>query len=283
MPDRFPDVSAARKICPTRRPSEENYVDPLAKDPEGKEYDKHWLAKPQSVSIRDGNTGWIVIVQESYEGAIGRTLERLKSSLSARGLVAVALIAGLSAVLWAFVIRVVARAGPRRAANGAGRRGSQRVSHCIGDSSPHTGSRLVADLIAQGADSQHRWRRTLLVGRPVTLGRAPNGWPTSWDDRVSRQHAEIRWDGQRLEVRQLPGARNPIFVKGRPAAEFEIVAGRALRHRRNHVHADRRTGATSRSTCRCRCSSRRSARSICKRCSFATPARTSTCWAGCPR
>ncbi len=83
----------------------------------------------------------------------------------------------------------------------------------------------MADLIAQGADAQHRWRRTLLAGRPVTLGRAPGGWPTSWDDRVSRQHAEISWDGQRLHVRQLPGARNPIFVKGRPAQQFEIEPG----------------------------------------------------------
>ncbi len=83
----------------------------------------------------------------------------------------------------------------------------------------------MADLIAQGADSQHRWRRSLLVGRSVTIGRAPSGWPTSWDDRVSRQHAEVSWDGRRLQVRQLPGARNPIFVKGRPSNEFEIVPG----------------------------------------------------------
>ncbi len=83
----------------------------------------------------------------------------------------------------------------------------------------------MADLIAQGADSQHRWRRSLLVGRPVTLGRAPNCWPASWDDRVSRQHAEISWDGRRLQVRQLPEARNPIFVKGRAATEFDISPG----------------------------------------------------------
>ncbi|HEX3726820.1 MAG TPA: FHA domain-containing protein, partial [Pirellulales bacterium] len=83
----------------------------------------------------------------------------------------------------------------------------------------------MADLIAQGADAEHRWRRTLLVGRAVTIGRAPNAWPTSWDDRVSRQHAEVTWDGQRLRVRQLAGARNPIFIKGRPAAEFDITPG----------------------------------------------------------
>ena len=83
----------------------------------------------------------------------------------------------------------------------------------------------MADLIAQGAETQHRWRRTLLPGRPVTLGRGPGSWPTSWDDRVSREHAEITWDGTRLKVRQLAGARNPIFVKGRPAGEFDIAPG----------------------------------------------------------
>ncbi len=83
----------------------------------------------------------------------------------------------------------------------------------------------MADLIAQGAGAQHRWRRTLLADRSVVIGRAPGGWPTSWDDRVSRQHAEISWNGSRLQVRQLPGARNPIFFKGRPATEFDIGPG----------------------------------------------------------
>jgi serine/threonine protein kinase len=121
VPDRFQTYRLREEDLPDTQAKEENYVDPLAKDPEGGEYDKHWLAKQQSVSIRDGYTGWIVIVQESYEGAIGNTLERLKSSLLARGLVAVALIAGLSAVLWAFVIRSLrepARGAPRTAAAG---------------------------------------------------------------------------------------------------------------------------------------------------------------------
>ena len=84
VPDRFQTYRLREEDLPDTQAKEENYVDPLAKDPEGGEYDKHWLAKQQSVSIRDGYTGWIVIVQESYEGAIGNTLERLKSSLLAR-------------------------------------------------------------------------------------------------------------------------------------------------------------------------------------------------------
>ncbi len=85
----------------------ENYIDPMAKDPQGKEFDKHWLAKTAPVSIRDGNTGWMVIMQESYDGAIGHTLEKLRHTVSSRSLMAGGLIAILSTVLWAFVIRVV--------------------------------------------------------------------------------------------------------------------------------------------------------------------------------
>ena len=59
------------------------------------------------MSIRDGNTGWIVIVQESYEGAIGRTLAHLRNTLFSRGLLAALLIAILSSALWASVLRVL--------------------------------------------------------------------------------------------------------------------------------------------------------------------------------
>ncbi|REK17389.1 MAG: adenylate/guanylate cyclase domain-containing protein [Planctomycetota bacterium] len=83
----------------------------------------------------------------------------------------------------------------------------------------------MADLIAQGADWQDRWRRALAAGQCVVLGRAPSGWPAAWDDRISRRHAELCWDGQRLHVRKLAEARNPIFVKGQPAETFEITPG----------------------------------------------------------
>jgi adenylate cyclase len=83
----------------------------------------------------------------------------------------------------------------------------------------------VADLIAQGSTPQHRWRRTLPRDRVVILGRAGGGWPAEWDDRISRRHAELSWDGRRLRVRQLAEARNPIFVQGLPAEEFEIGPG----------------------------------------------------------
>jgi len=114
VPDRFQDYRLHEDDLPDTPAKEENYVDPLGKDPEGQAYDKRWLAKRQSVSIRDGQTGWIVIVQESYEGAIGHTLDRLKRSLLTSSLVASALIAALLALLWERVIR--ASGEPARAA-----------------------------------------------------------------------------------------------------------------------------------------------------------------------
>jgi adenylate cyclase len=83
----------------------------------------------------------------------------------------------------------------------------------------------VADLIAQGIDPQNRWRRTLLAGRPIVLGRSAAGWSTAWDDRVSRDHAQICWNGSRLRVDRLPSARNPIFVRGQPATGFDLEPG----------------------------------------------------------
>jgi eukaryotic-like serine/threonine-protein kinase len=108
VPDRFPTYRLKDDSeLPDSQAARENYIDPLAKDPQGKEYDKHWLAAAARVSIRDGQTGWIVIVQESYDGAIGSTLEKLKQSLFARSLLAGGLIAVLSTLLWALVIRAL--------------------------------------------------------------------------------------------------------------------------------------------------------------------------------
>jgi adenylate cyclase len=82
----------------------------------------------------------------------------------------------------------------------------------------------VADLIAQGADSRNRWRRALVADRSVTLGRAAT-WPAAWDDRISRHHAELRWDGRRLHVRKFAEARNPIFYRGEQLKQFSLLAG----------------------------------------------------------
>lgn len=84
----------------------------------------------------------------------------------------------------------------------------------------------MPDLIAQGPRPQDRWRRTLPdASVTATLGRTAEPWSVAWDDRISRQHAEMRWNGTRLEVQQLPQARNTIFYQGRQRERFSAALG----------------------------------------------------------
>ena len=83
----------------------------------------------------------------------------------------------------------------------------------------------MADLIAQGNEPQHRWRRPLPVGELVMLGRGEGSFAVSWDKKVSRQHAEIRWHHGILKVHRLPTARNAITYRGLENSLFEIKPG----------------------------------------------------------
>jgi adenylate cyclase len=87
----------------------------------------------------------------------------------------------------------------------------------------------MADLIAQGAKPQQRWRRTLPDGQQVVLGRSPDTWaPVPWDEQVSRLHARLCWRDGRLEVRRLPAAKNPLFVRGQALDSFDLRPGEAF-------------------------------------------------------
>jgi adenylate cyclase len=83
----------------------------------------------------------------------------------------------------------------------------------------------MPDLIAQGADPQHRWRRALPEGKQCVLGRNSGTFATPWDDRISRRHVEFVWNGDHLEVEKIPDARNPIFVGGRRRDSFILQPG----------------------------------------------------------
>jgi len=83
----------------------------------------------------------------------------------------------------------------------------------------------MPDLIAQGSQAQHRWRRKLPAGATLTIGRAAGPWSTPWDDRISRRHIEVCWHDGRLTVKTLDGARNPVFFRGRRQDLFEMLPG----------------------------------------------------------
>jgi adenylate cyclase len=83
----------------------------------------------------------------------------------------------------------------------------------------------MPDLVAQGPLPQNRWRRRLMPGARQTIGRAAGSWSAGWDDRISRRHIEVVWDGSRLHVQALPEARNPVFYRGHKSDAFALRAG----------------------------------------------------------
>ncbi len=87
----------------------------------------------------------------------------------------------------------------------------------------------MPDLIAQGPNPSDRWRRPLpkdpALQQPVIIGRTAAGWAVPWDDRISRSHVRLKWNGSRLEVSRLIDARNPIFHKGLRQDDFDIGIG----------------------------------------------------------
>ncbi len=87
----------------------------------------------------------------------------------------------------------------------------------------------MAELQAIGPDNQ-KWREPLRTGARVCLGRAPrSGWRVPWDNRISREHAILQFDGSHLNVRRLQSARNKIYVGDESQTEFAIGFGEEFR------------------------------------------------------
>jgi adenylate cyclase len=83
----------------------------------------------------------------------------------------------------------------------------------------------MPDLIAQGVEAQQRWRRSLPEGQAVVLGRSGGIWAVPWDQHVSRKHVSMCWEGDHLEVAQLPEASNPVYSHGKEESRFSLLPG----------------------------------------------------------
>jgi eukaryotic-like serine/threonine-protein kinase len=108
LPDHFKNYRVSADDLPVsdRPDRQEHYADPLAVDAQGGYYSQRWLARMEPVVVRGKDTGWIVIVQEAYDTAIGATLRQLGSGLIRSGLIALGLIALVMAGLWGMVKRL---------------------------------------------------------------------------------------------------------------------------------------------------------------------------------
>jgi len=110
LPDRFTAYRVNADDLPNTPDRQEHYSDPLAVAPEGGEYAQKWLAQMEPVRMGDKDTGkdtgWIVIVQEAYQSAIGDTLDELTRGLVRSGAIALGLIALVMAALWGMAKRL---------------------------------------------------------------------------------------------------------------------------------------------------------------------------------
>ncbi|MFO0901847.1 MAG: adenylate/guanylate cyclase domain-containing protein [Pirellulales bacterium] len=86
----------------------------------------------------------------------------------------------------------------------------------------------MAYLVAAAPAPAAGWRRPLPLDVELVVGRTADGWELDWDPHVSRLHVWLRYDGERLHVRRVPEARNPVFFRGRAASEFTMRSGESF-------------------------------------------------------
>ncbi len=69
-------------------------------------------------------------------------------------------------------------------------------------------------------------KKALEPGRAVVIGRTEDSdWTVSGEPFLSRRHAEVTLEGDRLQVKRLPSASNPVFLNGEESTEFSIGSG----------------------------------------------------------
>ncbi|MFO0918338.1 MAG: FHA domain-containing protein [Planctomycetaceae bacterium] len=85
----------------------------------------------------------------------------------------------------------------------------------------------MLDLSAQGPEPTQLWRKTLKSGVTYTLGRSRQAdLSVPWDAEISACHATAVFQDERLTVRVLPEARNPLFFQGNAVESCEVSAER---------------------------------------------------------
>lgn len=84
----------------------------------------------------------------------------------------------------------------------------------------------VPDLIAEGGNSSDQRRLEVRGGRSYVLGRdAAVDLSVTWDAHVSRRHVELNWLDERLRVRKLPDANNPLYFAGKEVESCDVRVG----------------------------------------------------------
>lgn len=78
----------------------------------------------------------------------------------------------------------------------------------------------------QGVGASQRLERSLAVGVSTRVGRSPqDGWNIPWDRMISRDHANLLWDGTHLQVQLVDAARNPLIFHGKAERRLTLSPG----------------------------------------------------------
>jgi serine/threonine protein kinase len=110
--EQFLNQSVEDRILVDKVDGSDNYVDPVGQLPGGEEFRQRWLAGWQPVLVRERPTGWYVLVQQSYDTVLGKTLDELRSGFIWSSAVALVFVALVSGGLWWYCLRMLEH-GPR--------------------------------------------------------------------------------------------------------------------------------------------------------------------------
>jgi adenylate cyclase len=84
----------------------------------------------------------------------------------------------------------------------------------------------LLELVAQGSESAHRWRKPLDAGKRYVLGRDPDlSLSIGWDPQISRRHVQIDVHQDHLHLSRIEDARNPLFFAGEAVGTCRVEIG----------------------------------------------------------
>lgn len=87
---------------------------------------------------------------------------------------------------------------------------------------------VILSAYGNGPDQFRKW--TLVSDESVKLGRAPlAGWAIPWDAHISREHVELTWTGEELQVQCLATARNPLIYRDCEQRNLALAVGEEFR------------------------------------------------------
>src|SRR5580698_7867973 len=83
-------------------------------------------------------------------------------------------------------------------------------------------------LIAKGPNPTDGWQRALPPTGTIVIGRNEEAWNAPWEPYLGRQHVELTLKIDRLAVRRLAAAANPIFHAGKQTDSFDLHVGESF-------------------------------------------------------